>query len=84
MNNKSIVLNVLHVEKQEKISHLLSEFNKSEFNKTREEQVILLMINDKEKQHYLAVKRLHGLFLKKTGHSGCLNCLKLFVNKLRM
>ena len=41
------------------------------------------MINDNEKQH-LAVKRLNGLFLKKTGHSGecCLNCLKLFVNKL--
>ena len=42
------------------------------------------MINDNEKQHYLAVKNLNGLFKKKTGHSGecCLNCLKLFVNKL--
>ena len=41
------------------------------------------MINDNEKKHYLAVKRLNGLFLKKTGHSGecCLNCLKFFVNK---
>ena len=62
--------------------------NKSEFNKTREKQVILLMINDTEcnfleKQHYLAVKKLNGLFQKKTGHSGecCLNCLKLIVNK---
>ena len=42
---------------------------KSEFNKTREKQVILLMINDDKNQHYLAVKRLNGLFKKKTGHS---------------
>ena len=44
------------------------------------------MINDNEKQHYLAVKRLNGLFKKKTGHRGecCVNCLKLFVNKLTL
>ena len=41
------------------------------------------MINNSEKQHYLAVRSLKGIFLKKTGHSGecCLNWLKLFVNK---
>ena len=80
MNNKSISLNVLHTHSDEKISH----FYKCEFNKTREKQVILLVINDNKKQHYLAVKRLNGLFLKKTGHSGecCINRLKLFVNKL--
>ena len=66
MNNKSIALNVLYTEKQEEISHLY----KFEFNKTRERRVILLMINDNEcnspaKQHYLAVKKLGGLFLKK-------------------
>ena len=38
------------------------QFYKSDFNKTREKQVILLMMNDNEKQHYLAVKRLNGLF----------------------
>ena len=80
MNNKSIALNILQVNEQ-KISH----FYKSDFNKTREKQVILLMINDNEKQHYLAVKRLNGFFFKKkkTGHNGecCLNCSKLFVNK---
>ena len=37
----------------------------SDFNKTREKEVILLMINDNEKQHYLAVKRLNGLFKKR-------------------
>ena len=65
MNNKSIALNILQANEQ-KINH----FYKSDFNKTREKQVILLMINDSEKQHYLAVKRLN-----------CLNCLKLFYNK---
>ena len=57
MNNKSITLNILQVNEQ-KISH----FYGSDFNK---KQVILLMINDNEKQHYLAVKRLNGLFLNK-------------------
>ena len=51
MNNKSISLNILQVN-EHKISHLY----KFEFNKTRERQVILLMISDNEKQHYLAVK----------------------------
>ena len=78
MNNKSIALYILQVNEQ-KISH----FYKSEFNKTKEKQVILLVINDNEKQHYLAVKRLNGLFLKKVENGECcLNCLKLFVNKL--
>ena len=76
--NKSIALNILQINEQ-KISH----FYKSDFNKTREKQVVLLMINDREKQHYLAVKSLNGLFKKTTGHGGgcCPNCLKLFVNK---
>ena len=56
MNNKSIALNILQVNEQ-KISHLY----KSEFNKIREKQVILLMIDDDKKQHYLAVKRLNDL-----------------------
>ena len=57
MNNKSINLNILQVNEQ-KISHIY----KSEFNKTRENKVVLLMINDNEKRDYLAVKRLNGLF----------------------
>ena len=43
MNNKSIALNVLHVNEL-KISH----YYKSEFNKIRERPVILLMISDDE------------------------------------
>ena len=42
MNNKSIALNILCTENQGEISH----YCKSEFNKTREKQVILLMITD--------------------------------------
>ena len=65
MNNKSIALNILQVT-EEKISH----YYKSEFNKTRENKVILLMISDNEKQnvehspHYLALKRVNSLFKK--------------------
>ena len=79
MNNKSIALNILQFNDEEKINHLY----KSEHNKTREKRVILLMITDNNKQHYLAVKRLNGLLKKKTQHSRecCINCLKLFVNK---
>ena len=80
MNNESIALNVLYTVKQQKISHLY----KSEYNKTREKRVILLIINDNEKEHYLTVKKLGDLFKRKTGHSRdcCIDCLKFFVTKL--
>ena len=44
------------------------------------------MIMKKKKKYYLAVKKLNGLLKEKTGHSGecCLNCLKSFVNELRL
>ena len=51
MNNKSIALNVLQINEQK-----ISQYYKSKFNKTREHQVILLMITDGQKQRYLAVK----------------------------
>ena len=77
LNNKSIALNILQVNEQ-KISH----FYKSEFNKTKENKVILLMINDNEKQHCFAVKKLNGLENLENSGQCFLNCLKLFVNKL--
>ena len=46
----------------EKIRHAYN----SKYNLTRENQVILLMINDGEKWHYLAVKSLSALFGKIT------------------
>ena len=60
LNNKSIVLNILYVpHNTERIRHAY----KSKYNLTRENQVILLMITDGEKCHYLAVKRLSALFI---------------------
>ena len=82
MNNKSIALNILQIKDQEKISH----YYKSEHNKTRKNKVILLMITDNDKQHYLAIKRFNFLLKKKTEHSGdyCLDCFKLFRSKKKI
>ena len=49
MSNKSIALNVLKVDEQQKISH----FYKSDLNKTREKQVILSILTDEEKHTML-------------------------------
>ena len=54
-NNKSIALNILYVPYDtEKIGHAY----KSKYNSTRENQVILLIITDGEKWHYLVVTKL--------------------------
>ena len=74
-NIKAIALNILYV------SHNTKEIRhayKSKYNSNRENQVILLMITDGEKWHYLAVKRFSALFRGiKSKHEGdfyCLNC----------
>ena len=79
MNNKSIALNILQLNNEQKINH----FYKSEHNKTRENKVILLMISENEKQHSLAVKKLNAPLKTKIEHSGdyCLDWFKLFRNK---
>ena len=74
-NNKSIALNILYVpHNTEKIRHAY----KSKYNVTPEGQVILLMITDVEKWHYLAVKSLSALFRGITSNHKedfyCLNC----------
>ena len=74
-NNKSIVLNILYVlHNTKKIRHAY----KSKYNLNRENQVILLVITDGGKWHYLAVKSLSTLFRGITSkHEGdfyCLNC----------
>ena len=55
---------------------------KSKYNLTRENQVILLMITDGEKWHYLAVKSLSALFRSITGNINedfcCLNCFQSY------
>ena len=74
INNKSIALNILSVlYNNEKISQIY----KPEFNKTRKKQVILLIITDSQKQHYLSVKNLNSLLKKK---NACLKNTKYYVN----
>ena len=81
-NNKSIALNILYVSHNtDKIRHTY----KSKYNLTRETQVIILMITDGEKWHYLAVKSLSALFRKITGNNHedfyCLNCFQSYTTE---
>ena len=85
-NKKSIALNILYVpHNTENIRHVY----KSKYNLNRKNQVILLMITEGEKWHYLAVKRLSGLFRGITGNNNgdlyCLNCFQSYTteNKLK-
>ena len=75
-NNKSIALNILYVPfNTGKIQHAY----KTKYILTRENQVILLMITDGEKWHYLAMKRFSALFRGITGNNnGDFYCLKFF------
>ena len=82
-NNKSIALNILCVPYNiERIRHAY----KSKYDLTRENQVILLMITDSEKSHYVAVKNLSALFRRITGSnhedSFCLNCFQSYTTEI--
>ena len=82
LNNRSIALNVLYVPEGEKtIRHAY----KSKSNLTRENQVILIMISDGEKWHYLTVRSLSalvkGITSKHKGDSHCLNCFHWYRTK---
>ena len=52
-NNKTIALNILFVPHNEKTINLAY---KSKYNRKRENQVVLLMITNGEKSHYIALK----------------------------
>ena len=76
-NNKSIALNILYVpHNTKKIRHVC----KSKHNLKRENQVILLMITDGKKWHYLALNSLSALLRGITGNNNgdfyCLNCFR--------
>ena len=57
----------------------------SKYNSNPEKQVILLMISNGEKWHYLAVKKLsallRGITSTNNGNFYCLNCLHSFRTK---
>ena len=61
---------------------------KSKHNLTREKQVVLLMITDGEKWHYLAVTRLSGLLRGVTSNNNgdfyCLNCFCSYRTKNKL
>ena len=61
---------------------------KSKYNHKRNNQVILLIINDGEKWHYLTVRSLSALLRRITSnHNGdfyCLNCLHSYRTKINL
>ena len=77
--NETIALNILYVLHNKKEICIAYE---SKYNCKRENQVILLMITDSEKYHYLAAKSLSRLLYRITSnHDGdlyCLSCLHSF------
>ena len=85
-NNKPIALNILYV------SHNTKEIRhsyKSKCNFKSENQVIILMITDGKKWHYLAVKKLSAFLTRITGNNNrnfyCLNYFRSYTteNKLK-
>ena len=79
MNKKSIALNILYVPYN---TEELRYAYKSKYNLKCENQVILLMIPNGKKWHYLAVRKLSALFRGITSNNNgdfyCLNCLHSF------
>ena len=85
-NNKSVTLNILYLpHNTEEIRHAYV----SKYNTNRENHIILLMITDGKKWHYLTVKKfsalLRGVTSKHVGDFYCLNCFLLYrtENKLK-
>ena len=60
--SKANALNVLYIRRNTKT---ISVAYRSEYNNKRKKQVILLMISNGEKQHYLAVTSLSALLAEK-------------------
>ena len=85
LNNESIALNILYVPHKTRKVHLAY---KSKHNLTRENQVILLMITDGEKWHYLALKSLsallNGITSNHNGYFYCLNCFRAYTTKMNL
>ena len=84
-NYKTIALNVLYVQCNAKT---VSVVCRSEYNNKHKKQVILLMITNGKKYHYLAVTNLSALLEKKSSnHYGdfyCLNCFKSYTTKNKL
>ena len=84
-NNDTIALNILYVKHNTKN---ISVVYRSKHNNKRKKQVILLMINDGEKYHYIAVTNLSALLQKiSSNHKEdfyCLNCFNSYTTKNKL
>ena len=73
---------------QNKIQKKISVVYKSKYNNKRKKQVILLMIGDGKKYHYLAVTDLSALLQKiSSNHKEdfyCLNCFNSYTTKNKL
>ena len=82
-NNVTTALNVLYTKKEKIYLAYVSKHNPN-----GEKQVILLMIPNGEKWHYLSVKKLsallRGITSKHDGDFYCLNCLYSFRTKSKL
>ena len=81
-NNKTIALNVLYIPQNTKT---ISVAYRSEYNSKHKKQVILLMINNSIKSHYITVTNLSSLFQGKSSNHKvdfcCLNCFTSYTTK---
>ena len=84
-DNNTIALNILFVPYNTK---QIRQAYKSDYSYKRYNQIILLMITDGEKWHYLALKSLSALLRGLTSnHNGdfyCLNCFRSYSTKNRL
>ena len=84
-NNDTVALNVLYVKHNTKKTSVVYRLK---HNNKHKKQVILLMIGDGEKYHYLAETNLSGLLQgNSSNHEGdfyCLNCFKLYTSKNKL
>ena len=75
-NNKTIALNILFIRHN---TGIIRVSYRSEYNNKRKKQVILLMITDGKKWHYLAVTNLSALLEgKSSNRDGDFYCLNRF------
>ena len=83
-HNKIIALNILYISRNTK---KISVVYRSEYNNKGKKQVILLMISNGKKQHYLAVNNLSALLQGKSSNQHkdfyCLNCFNSYTSKIK-
>ena len=84
-NNKTITLSILFMIHN---TETIRVAYRSEYNYKREKQVILLMITDGKKWHYLAVTNLSALLAKKSSNHDedfyCLSCFNSYTTKNKL